>query len=537
MSSSAPHLGRGDITIRDLLSSLTALQMLSTVMTDSSDEDAILGLAVSAVPSLSRHCRAEAVWLDDAWRSVDSLRGFAGPHTVQESEIASVGPRGGAVRVRRAGWAWAFPLSSRGGASGYLVVGAPKEPPEHERSLLSALAHHTGAALANARLLTRERTARARLDDEHATIRRVATLVAHAATPADVFGAVAAEAGRLLDADFAVMSRYDDLGTATVIGTWAAGAEALPLPLGARRERGDTSVHELVFATDRPARIENYADGGGRGPDIARRFGVSASVGVPIHIEGRLWGVIVVATRRAESLPADTETWLSGFTELVAAAIANAEAQAALAASRARIVAAADTARHRIERDLHDGAQQRLVTLALNLRAARASVPSDAGELAQSLDLLADGLTDALNELHEIARGIHPATLAKGGLVPALAALARRSTVPVGLDAGVDGRLPEPIELAAYYVVAEALTNAVKHADATRVDVEVVADGDALHVRVSDDGRGGADAARGSGLVGLQDRVETLGGHLRLDSPRGAGTTVEIALPLHPDSN
>jgi signal transduction histidine kinase len=258
---------------------------------------------------------------------------------------------------------------------------------------------------------------------------------------------------------------------------------------------------------------------------------------VPIHIEGRLWGVIVVATRCAESLPADTETWLSGFTELVAAAIANAEAQAALAASRARIVAAADTARHRIERDLHDGAQQRLVTLALNLRAARASVPSDAGELAQSLDLLADGLTDALNELHEIARGIHPATLAKGGLVPALAALARRSTVPVGLDAGVDGRLPEPIELAAYYVVAEALTNAVKHADATRVDVEVVADADSVHVRVCDDGRGGADASRGSGLVGLQDRVETLGGHLRLESPRGAGTTVEIALPLHPDSN
>jgi signal transduction histidine kinase len=359
----------------------------------------------------------------------------------------------------------------------------------------------------------------------------VATLVARAAPPADVFGAVAAEAGRLLDADFAVMSRYDELGGATVIGTWAA-IGALPLPVGTRLERGDKGVHELVFATDRPARIKDYGDCAGLGADLARRLAVSASVGVPIHIESRLWGVIGVATRRAESLPANTETWLAGFTELVAAAIANAEAQATLTASRARIVAAADTVRHRIERDLHDGAQQRLVTLALNLQAARASVPPGAGELAKSLDQLADDLSEALAELHEIARGIHPAVLAEGGLVPALATLARRSAAQVGLDARVDGRLPEQIELAAYYVVAESLTNAVKHADATRVDVEVVADADAVHVRVSDDGCGGADVSRGSGLLGLQDRVETLGGDLRLESPQGAGTTVEITLPL-----
>jgi signal transduction histidine kinase len=290
-------------------------------------------------------------------------------------------------------------------------------------------------------------------------------------------------------------------------------------------------VHALVFATDRPARIEDYGEGAGVGANIAHQWGVRAVVGVPIHIESRLWGVIGVASRRDQSLPADTETWLAGFTELVAAAIANAEAQAALTASRARIVVAADTARHRIERDLHDGAQQRLVSLSLQLRAAQAAVPPNTGELAAELERLAEGLASALDELHEIARGIHPAALARGGLVPALTGLARRSAVPVRLDVRIDARLPEQVELAAYYVVAEALTNAAKHADADSVDVEVVAGAGVVRVCVRDDGRGGADVSRGSGLVGLKDRVETLGGRISFHSPPGAGTRVEIALP------
>jgi signal transduction histidine kinase len=197
-------------------------------------------------------------------------------------------------------------------------------------------------------------------------------------------------------------------------------------------------------------------------------------------------------------------------------------------------VAAADTTRRRIERDLHDGAQQQLVSLALQLRAAQAAMPSQAGDLAAQLDPVVDGLTDVLNELREIARGLHPAALAEGGLRPALKTLARRSAVPVRLDVGVgvDERLPEPIEIAAYYVVAEALTNTAKHASATVVDVQVAAVGGVLRVRVRDDGRGGADPTGGSGLVGLTDRVEALGGHITLRSPTGAGTTVEIALPL-----
>jgi signal transduction histidine kinase len=240
-----------------------------------------------------------------------------------------------------------------------------------------------------------------------------------------------------------------------------------------------------------------------------------------------------VASRLEPPLPADTEARLAGFTELVATALANAEAQAALTASRARIVAAADTTRRRIERDLHDGAQQRLVSLALQLRSTvRAAVPPGAGELTAQLDRVAGELTDVLDELREIARGIHPAVLAEGGLRLALKTLARRSAVPVRLDVGVDGRLPEQIELAAYYVVCEALTNTAKHASATVADVEVETGGDVLHVRVCDDGRGDADVSRGSGLVGLTDRVEALGGRLWLHSPPGAGTTVQISLPF-----
>jgi signal transduction histidine kinase len=532
MSAPATDLSGGDITVRDLISSLTALHVLSMVMVDSTDDDDILNLAVSALPSLSRQCRAEAVWLDGAWHSVDSLRGPVGPLAGLEADVANLGPAGESVRLQEARWAWAFPLSSRGGASGYLVVGAPEQPPEHERSLIRALAHQTGVALANARLLTRERATRVRFADERATLRRVATLVARAAAPEEVFAAVAAEAARLLDADFAVMSRYEEHGTATVVGAWGASAEPGPLPLGTRLDLRDPSVHTLVFETDRPARIQDHGGSNAAGATIAEQWEARAVVGVPIHIEGRLWGVIVVASRRGESLPLDTETWLAGFTELVAAAIANAEAQAALTASRARIVASADTARDGIQRDLHDGAQQRLVSLALQLRAAQAEVPPDASGLAAELERTAGGLDAAIDELREIAHGIHPAALAKGGLVPALRGLARRSAVPVRVDDRISARLPEQIELAAYYVVAEALTNAAKHANATGVDVEVVADAGVVRVCVRDDGRGGADVSGGSGLLGIRDRVETLGGRISLHSPPGSGTRLEIALPL-----
>jgi signal transduction histidine kinase len=261
-------------------------------------------------------------------------------------------------------------------------------------------------------------------------------------------------------------------------------------------------------------------------------WGLRSSVGVPVNVEGRLWGAMVVAFTHPELLPENTETRLAGFTELVATAIANAGARAEVTAARARVVAAADQARQRIERDLHDGAQQRLVTLALQLRAAQATVPPELGELGAEFGRAAAGATGALDELREIARGIHPAILADGGLRPALTALARRSPVPVDLQVRADGRLPEPVEISAYFIVAEALTNAAKYARASAVGVEAEVVGDRLRVTVRDDGIGGADLAGGTGLAGLKDRVEALGGRIVLHSPRGGGTSLCAEFPL-----
>jgi signal transduction histidine kinase len=295
---------------------------------------------------------------------------------------------------------------------------------------------------------------------------------------------------------------------------------------------GGRNMTTLVFQTGKPARSDDYSEAFGAFADIARGWGARAAVGVPIWVEGRLWGVVNAWSARKAPLPADTEARLAAFTELVGTAIANTEAQAALAASRARLVAAGDEVRRRIERDLHDGAQQRLVTLALELRAAQAAAPPGAGELVKKLDGVAAGLVAALDELREIAHGVHPVALAHGGLRPALAALARRSAVPVDLDVQVAGRLPDPVQTAAYYVVCEALANTAKHANASAVRVEVTAGEGVLRVRVCDDGRGGAAFGRGSGLVGLKDRVEALGGRITLDSPPGAGTALEVHIPL-----
>jgi signal transduction histidine kinase len=250
-------------------------------------------------------------------------------------------------------------------------------------------------------------------------------------------------------------------------------------------------------------------------------------------VEGQVWGAIAVGSRR-ERLPEDTEQRLADFTELVATAIANAESRNELTNSRARIIAASDQTRRRIERDLHDGAQQRLVTLALQLRAAQAAVPPELGHLATDLDDLIASANDALDELRVIAHGIHPGLLAKKGLGAALHALTRRSPIPVDLDVRVDERLPQHVETSAYYLVAEMLTNAVKHARASTVTITVETDtADAvLRVAVCDDGVGGADFARGTGLLGVKDRVEALGGRIHLDSPRGAGTSLRAELPL-----
>jgi signal transduction histidine kinase len=242
--------------------------------------------------------------------------------------------------------------------------------------------------------------------------------------------------------------------------------------------------------------------------------------------------LVGISSTTEQSLPPNTEERLTEFTELLATAIAKAESRAELTASRTRIVATADATRRRIERDLHDGAQQQLVSLALEVRAAQAALPSELADQRAELSQVVEGLTAVLDELREIASGVHPAILSEGGLGPALKTLARRSPIPVLLDVRVQGRPPESVEVAAYYVVAEMLTNAAKHAQASTVQVDVAGTDGVLHVSVRDDGIGGADPARGTGLVGLRDRVEALNGTVAVDSPRGEGTAIDVALPL-----
>jgi signal transduction histidine kinase len=343
-----------------------------------------------------------------------------------------------------------------------------------------------------------------------------------------VFQAVSVEIARLIPAEGAALTRFETDGTVTALGGWTSSGYVYV----GRRFAVEGTVSGRVLETGRPARMDSYADAPGEAPDAAREMGWRSSVGVPVRVDGRLWGVLAAASKSDQALPLDTEQRLAEFSQLVATAIANADSRAELAASRARIVATADAARRRIERDLHDGAQQQLVSLALQLRAAQAALPPELAEYRAELSRAVDGLTGVLEGLHGIARGIHPAILAKGGLGPALRTLARRSPIPVELGVDAEERLPEPVEVAAYYVVAEALTNAAKYAGASNVQVGVDVRDGMLRVAVRDDGRGGADPARGSGLLGLKDRVEAIGGSISLQSPPGKGTTLIAELPF-----
>ncbi|HEY0402858.1 MAG TPA: GAF domain-containing protein, partial [Blastococcus sp.] len=331
------------------------------------------------------------------------------------------------------------PISVAGRLWGVIGVTSALEEalPADTEARLAGFTELVGTALANAQTRVELRN----FAEEQAALRRVATLVARAAPAEEVFASVTAEVGRVLSVEFTVLSRYGRDGAATVLGAWTRTGAAFPVPMGFQMGLGGRNVHTLVFESHRPARVDHYGQDAGPAPAIVLAAGVRTSVGAPISVEGRLWGVMSVASTYESPLKADTESRLAAFTELVATAIANADAQAALAASRARIVAAADAARRRIERDLHDGVQQRLVSLALQIRAAKAAVPPAADELTALLDGLAADIDDVLDELREIARGLNPPALADGGLRPALKTLARRSAVPVRLDVGVDGRL------------------------------------------------------------------------------------------------
>jgi signal transduction histidine kinase len=372
-----------------------------------------------------------------------------------------------------------------------------------------------------------------RVAAEQAALRRVATLVARAAPPSEVFEAVAAELGRIVGADFIVINRFEPDRMATVVGSWKSADNPEPAPsVGSSWSLEGRSLEASVEQTGRPARMTDY-DRATSGIGVwARTRGVRSAAGSPVVVEGRLWGVMIAFSTAAAPQPEGVEARMIEYTELVGTAIANAESRAKLTAARARLVAATDQTRRRIERDLHDGAQQRLVSLGLELRAAEAGVPDGQSVLRQRISCTASGLTGVLEDLQEISRGLHPAILSKGGLPPAIKALARRSAAPVELDVRVDRRLDERIEVAVYYIVAEAVTNAIKHASASVVQIRLHVEGEQISLRVRDDGVGGAALGEGFGLIGLKDRVEALGGTVTVESPSGEGTTLDVRIPL-----
>jgi PAS domain S-box-containing protein len=359
-----------------------------------------------------------------------------------------------------------------------------------------------GLMYAAARDITENRM----LSQEQAALRRVATLVAQGDDAFELFDAVAGEVGRLLSADATRLLRYRQDGTTAVVGSYgAADAE-----LGA----------------------DSYNPGGLWRRIAERGVGAAAAAAAPIVVSGQTWGAIVAAWKQPEMASRDTEIRIGQFTELVATAVANAASRAELAVSRRRIVTAADEARRRIERDLHDGAQQRLVHAIIMLKLAQRAFRDQDGEAESLVSGALEQAQRGIDDMRELAHGIHPRMLFSGGLGLALETLARRSPVPATVAAQTKARLPETVEVTAYYVASEALTNAAKHAHASEVRITADVDDRWLVLTIRDDGVGGADLSQGSGLVGLDDRVAALGGTLAVSSEPGAGTVLTAHIPV-----
>jgi signal transduction histidine kinase len=447
------------------------------------------------------------------------------PSRLDEEELAAMGGPD-ADELRRQGFLSQVgsPILAEGRLWGAITVNSGSKLPPDAEQRLEKFTELIATAISNAE----SREDLSRLAQEQAALRRVATLVARETAADAVFAAVGREVGQLLGVDATHIGRYDPDGTVVSVAQWGSNPG---VPIGARFPLDGDSVSARVLRTGRPARMDYYESAPGVIAATMRQLGIRFSIGVPISIEGRPWGVMIATSEGPSPFPTDIESRLQDFTELVATSIANAENRSELASSRARIVAASDDARRRIERDLHDGVQQQLVSLRLELGGLTADPP--AGDaLREQLAGVTEEVGSILDALVEIARGIHPAILSHGGLEAALHSLARRSAVPVTLEARIEGSLADEVEVAAYYVASEALTNVAKHARASVVHIDVTTDDGTLTLAVRDDGVGGADLREGSGLVGLRDRIEALGGTIAIDSPAERGTRLLVTLPL-----
>jgi signal transduction histidine kinase len=447
-----------------------------------------------------------------------------------------------AARVRELGVraAVGVPIIVDGRVWGLMAIGSvtPGPVPADTEARMNDFAELVATAIANAATrheLQGSRDSLGVLATQQAALRRVATMVARGVNPAEVFSAVAEEMARCLNVENAEVHRFETDSAGSVVVACYAESGVPHIPVGERRTFEGENVSGQIWRTGRPARMDSYEGAAGSIAARMRELGIHSRVGVPIVVDQQVWGMAVVGSSRSEPLPSDTEQRMGDFAELVATAIVAAATRDELITSRGRIVAAADETRRRLERDLHDGAQQRAVSLGLQLRMAQNLVPAELGELTEQLSEIGSAVAGLSEELREISHGLHPAALSKAGLGPAIKTLARRSTLPVTLDIASPGRLPETVEVAAYYVVAEALTNAAKHAQASEVIVRISADPGILNLLVRDNGIGGADSDKGSGLIGLIDRVEALGGHMHVASQPGRGTSLHATMPISAD--
>ena len=406
------------------------------------------------------------------------------------------------------------------GAS-FVAAADPDAFPPDTEDRIAGFAELVETAIANAQA----RSQLAQVAEEQRALRQVATLVAGGASQSELFAAVAQQASRVLGGPPAALLRYGSEGDAVVVA--ASGGLAVP---GMRVAADGGGIAAAVQRCSGPVRVDSYATLEGAAGDAAREVGMRAAVGAPIVVAGVLWGT-VIAMSDDEPLPPVTEDRLAKFAALVATAIDNTESAAELSASRARVVAAADESRHRIQRDLQEGAERRLVETTTTLRLAAGAI-GDAGErvsglLRESLD----NAERATAELQELARGMLPAALDHGGLRAGVESLVAQMDLPVQVDVPA-GRLPRPVETTAYFVVAEALTNALKHSGAAHARVRGIVDEGALALEIADDGVGGADPAGGTGLLGLADRVAAAGGAISIASPPGGGTTLAVTVPV-----
>jgi signal transduction histidine kinase len=418
------------------------------------------------------------------------------------------------------------PITVDGALWGVMAVGsrAPNPLPSSTEARLRDFTDLLAAAIGN----SEARDGLRRLADEQDALRRVATLVAQGARADAVFSAVCEETGRIMGSSSVNLARFAPPGYTDTVAGWSRDGSHIPTGVHLPLEGEIVSV--IVQRERAPARVEDYRGVGGQLAALLRELGVRTEVGAPVIVDGEVWGALI-AGLKAGSFPKGSEQRVAGFAELIATAVSNADTRAELLASRARIVAAADEGRRKLARDIHDGAQQRLVTAIVSLQLADRQLDTDPGAARTFMRDAIEQSQAGLDELRELATGMHPAILTNSGLRAAVEALATHSRVPIHVR-GDTARFPPQVEAGAYFLIAESITNTAKHARASRVDVRIAAHDSVLEIDVRDDGVGGADRC-GSGVRGLEDRVEALGGTFSLESPTGHGTAVHAMLPLH----